>query len=72
LLGGLYTPIESMPPWARYVAAFNPPSHFIAVARAVYIKGSTFRDLFREWVWLIGFALGFNALAIWSYRKRSR
>jgi ABC-2 type transport system permease protein len=71
LLGGLYTPIESMPRWAQSIAAFNPPSYFIEVVRAVYIKGSTLADLSPMLAKLGAFALGFNALAIWSYRKRS-
>ena len=71
LLGGLYTPIESMPTWARYLAAFNPPSYFIAVIRAVYIKGSGVSDLLPTLAKLTGFALVFNLAATWSYRKRT-
>ena len=71
LLGGLYTPIESMPRWAQHIAAFNPPSYFISVIRAVYIKGSTASDLLPALWRMAGFAVAFNALAVWSYRKRS-
>ncbi|MEZ4399185.1 MAG: ABC transporter permease [Kofleriaceae bacterium] len=71
LLGGLYTPIDSMPGWARHIAAFNPPSYFIAVIRAVYLKGSTTADLLPALAKLAGFAVVFNALAVWNYRKRS-
>lgn len=71
LLGGLYTPIESMPSWAQTLAAYNPPSYFIMVIRAVYIKGATLLDLLPALWRLIAFALLFNALAILNYRKRS-
>jgi ABC-2 type transport system permease protein len=71
LLGGLYTPIESMPPWAQRIAAFNPPAYFISVVRAVYIKGSSTADLLPTLAKLGGFAVFFNALAMWSYKKRS-
>lgn len=71
LLGGLYTPIESMPRWAQYIAAANPPSYFIDVIRAVYIKGSNLDDMLPALAKLGAFAVGFNALAVWSYRKRS-
>ncbi|MFM2416393.1 MAG: hypothetical protein RL385_1116 [Pseudomonadota bacterium] len=71
LLGGLYTPIESMPTWAQSIAAFNPPSYFITVVRAVYLKGSSTTDLLPALGKLAGFAIVFNALAVWSYRKRS-
>jgi ABC-2 type transport system permease protein len=71
LLGGLYTPIESMPPWAQYIAAFNPPSYFVTVVRAVYLKGSGVADLLPALAKLTGFAVAFNALAVWNYKKRS-
>ncbi len=71
LLSGLYTPIESMPNWAQTIAAFNPPSYFVEVVRGVYIKGSETRDLLPALLRLGGFALVFNLLAMWSYKKRS-
>ena len=71
LLGGLFTPINSMPTWARTLAAFNPPSYFIEVIRAVYIKGSGVGDLLPNLAKLAGFAIAFNGAAVWSYRKRS-
>jgi ABC-2 type transport system permease protein len=71
LLGGLYTPIESMPKWAQAVTAFNPPSYFIRVVRAIFIKGSGFRDLIPDFLAMVGFAFLFNFMAIINYRKRS-
>jgi ABC-2 type transport system permease protein len=71
LMGGLYTPVESMPEWAQWMAAFNPPTYFIKVIRAVYIKGSGFGDLGSDFLATFGFAVFFNALAIWNYRKRT-
>ena len=71
LLGGLYTPIESMPDWAQWITRLNPPAYFIKVIRAVFIKGSRFADLLPEFLAMIGFAIGFNLLAIFNYRKRS-
>ncbi len=71
LLSGLYTPIESMPDWARTIAAFNPPTYFVTVIRSVYIKGSATTDLLPTLLRLAGFAVFFNVLAVWNYRKRS-
>lgn len=71
LLGGLYTPIESMPKWAQMITAFNPPSYFIRVIRAVFIKGSTFSDMIPDFLAMVGFAIAFNFLAVMNYRKRS-
>jgi len=70
LMSGLYTPVESMPEWAQWVAAFNPPTYFITLIRAVYIKGSGFIDLGHEFLVMFGFAILFNTLAILNYNKR--
>jgi len=69
MLSGLYTPIESMPNWAQWVAAFNPLKHFMVVMRSVYLKGSGLVDLTKELFALIGFALFLNSWAVFSYRK---
>jgi ABC-2 type transport system permease protein len=71
LLSGLYTPIESMPQWAQYLAWSHPVSHFCDVMRSVTLKGSSFGDLIHRFWALCGFAVGFNVLAALSYRKRS-
>ncbi len=70
LMSGLYTPVESMPPWAQWVAALNPPTYFITVIRAGFIKGSALSDLWSELGVIFLFALFFNGLAILNYRKR--
>jgi ABC-2 type transport system permease protein len=71
LMGGLYTPIESMPEWAQKVSSFLPPSYFIKVIRAVVLKGSGLNDLKDEF--LITFIMGLviNTLAVLNYRKRA-
>ena len=71
LMSGLYTPIESMPNWAKIIAQLNPPMYFVKVIRAVFIKGSHFGDLLPDFLKIIGFAIFYNALAILNYRKRS-
>ncbi|HFA50730.1 MAG TPA: ABC transporter permease [Bacteroidetes bacterium] len=70
LMSGLFTPIESMPEWAQYLAVPNPIAHFVSVMRQVLLKGSGFADVQYQFV-VTGFmSLVFNALAVWSYRKR--
>ncbi len=71
LLGGLYTNIESMPKWAQIVTKFNPVAYFIEVIRMVILKGSRFADVRSQFGMMCVFALIFNGLAIWNYRKRS-
>lgn len=71
LLGGLYTSIDSMPEWAKWITRFNPVSYFIEVMRMVILKGSSLADI-RYYIYaMLGFAAVFNGWAILSYHKRS-
>lgn len=69
MLSGLYTPVDSMPEWAQWIAAFNPLKHLMVVMRAIYLKGSNFMQLGKELIVLFGFAFAFNIWAVLSYRK---
>lgn len=40
LMSGLFTPINSMPTWAQWVAEVNPVKHFVVIIRAVLVKGA--------------------------------
>lgn len=71
LMGGLFTPIESMPYWAQQITFFNPVSHFIEVMRRVLVKGAGFGDIKYQIVVLASFAVVIVALAVSRYRKVS-
>jgi ABC-2 type transport system permease protein len=70
MLSGLYTPIDGMPEWAKWIAAFNPLKHFMEVMRSVYLKGSNPLEMMKELLALIGFAIFFNTWAVLSYHKK--
>jgi ABC-2 type transport system permease protein len=40
LMSGLFTPIQSMPAWAQWIAELSPVKHFIVVMRAVLVRGA--------------------------------
>lgn len=69
LMGGLFTPIESMPKWAQYLTYPNPIAHFVEVMRQVMLKGSTFADVQQHFTAMGIVSLFFGSLAVWSYRK---
>ncbi len=71
LLGGLYTPIESMPGWAQWMTRFNPVSYFIDVVRRVVLKGSSLADITPQTGIILLFAVVLNGWATLNYRKRS-
>lgn len=69
LLSGLFTPVENMPQWARYITDLNPLKYFMEVMRLVYLKGSRATELTTQVAALSTFAVLFNTWAVWSYRK---
>ncbi|MFT5570930.1 MAG: ABC-2 type transport system permease protein [Cyclobacteriaceae bacterium] len=71
LMSGLFTPIESMPPWARLIAQFNPVTHFIQVMRMIVMKGSALKDIIFQTLAMVAFAIFFNVWALLNYKKTS-
>lgn len=71
LMGGIFTPVESMPVWAQTINHVNPIYHFMRIMRMVVLKGSGFIDLIREFTSLLILGTIFLSLAIWRYRKTS-
>ncbi|MFI5134884.1 MAG: ABC transporter permease [Chitinophagales bacterium] len=71
LLGGLFTPIESMPDWAQWLTKFNPIAYMIQVMRMVILKGSGFSDILPQLGAISLIAVALNSLAVWNYRKTS-
>ena len=59
-----------MPKWAQVITAFSPLKYLTEVLRAIYLKGSSMRELLPQFLALCGFAVVFNAWAVISYRKR--
>ncbi len=69
LMGGIFTPVESMPEWAQLANRLNPIFYFMKVMRMVVLKGSGFFDMIEEFVSLLVLGITFLSLAIWKYRK---
>jgi len=69
LMGGVFTPVDSMPHWAQLVDEANPIYHFIRVMRMVVLKGSNFGDLIHEFIAMSIIGLTFLSLAVLRYRK---
>lgn len=71
LMGGLFTPISSMPEWAQYITYAIPPRYFIEIMRSVYLKGATILELWQQFSALTGFAAALLLLAALTYKKQS-
>lgn len=71
LMSGLFTPVRSMPDWAQWLAQLNPLKHFIAVMRAVMLKGAGIADIARELAVLAVFGVVMLSLALRQYRRQT-
>ncbi|MEZ2443577.1 ABC transporter permease [Chitinophaga sp. RCC_12] len=71
LMSGLFTAVDSMPPWAKVIANLTPVTHFIKVIRMIVLKGSGLADVQMELLYLALFAIVLNGWAIFNYRKTS-
>ncbi|MCF8257615.1 MAG: ABC transporter permease [Flavobacteriales bacterium] len=71
LLSGLFTPVDSIPEWAKILNLFNPIKYFVEVMRMIMLKGSSFMDIRHHFLVMVGFAIVYNVMAIRSYSKTS-
>lgn len=71
LMGGLFTPIGSMPGWAQTLTYAVPTRYFNEIMRAVYLRGAGVADLWLPYACLGGFALLTCLVAALTYRKQS-
>jgi len=71
LLGGVFYPISNMPLWAQRLADFTPIRWFIAMVRAVFLKGVGFETLWREAIILGAIGVVVLGFAVFLFRKRS-
>ncbi len=70
LLGGIFTPVSSMPAWAQFISAINPFTYLTNTLRMIYLNGSTLADVAGDLITLGLIALVLNGWAVLSYRKR--
>jgi ABC-2 type transport system permease protein len=69
LMGGIFTPIDSMPMWAQKFDLVNPMAYLMRINRMVMLKGSTIHDISRDLYALTAIAIVFTSLAVNRYRK---
>lgn len=69
LMGGLFTPIESMPIWAQKLTLGNPIAYFIRIMRMVLLKGAGWAEVYHYVLILIGIAFGLMGISINRYKK---
>ena len=71
LMGGLLTPVNSMPHWAQVVTYVLPPRYFGIIMRSAYLKGATIADLWVDYLAMAALAAAFVFGAIATYKKQT-
>jgi len=71
LMSGLFTPIESMVPWAQVVSELNPVRHFVTISRSILMRGAGPSEIARPLALLACYAFVVLTLAVRQYRKRT-
>lgn len=71
LMSGIFTPVETMPQWARIVNYINPFAYFMRVNRMILLKGSGFMDIWRDFAAMATYAFVVLSVAVYTYRKRA-
>ncbi len=71
LMSGLFTPIDSMVPWMQTASLLNPVRYFVAISRAILVKGAGLGDIARPLLVLVAFAAVTLTLAVRQYSKRT-
>ena len=71
LMSGLFTPVDSMPPWVQVVSELTPVRHFVAISRAILVKGAGLAEIARPLAILAGYAAVMWLVAIRQYTKRA-
>lgn len=70
-LSGIFTPVESMPGWARVLAEMNPMKHFVSLVRATLIRGAGIPQVTVQLGALSALAAVTLPLAVGLHRKRT-
>lgn len=69
LMSGLFTSVDNMPDWAKFISRMTPVTYFVEVIRMIVLKGSGLSDIKNQLFIEIGFAVVLNGWAILNYRK---
>lgn len=69
MMSGVFTATETMPQWAQQVNYINPIMYFMRVVRMILLKGSSFGDIYKEFIAISVYAYIILSLAVWKYKK---
>jgi ABC-2 type transport system permease protein len=71
LLSGFFLPVENMPQWVQKVTLGNPVKWFMHVLREMFLKGSGFRELWREGLAMLGIGFVVFGLSLVKFNRQA-
>ena len=72
LLAGIFWPVEAIPSWLRPLSYAIPPSYAVDAIRSVMLRGWGIGGIWIDIVALLGFAVAFLSIAVWSLKRGRR
>ncbi|MBD3336133.1 MAG: ABC transporter permease subunit [Candidatus Eisenbacteria bacterium] len=70
LMSGFFYPLESMPIWAQRLTWINPLRFMMNIVRGIFLKGSQFSDLWRDFAVLTAMGTAAFSIAVLRFSKR--
>lgn len=67
---GAIAPLESMPPFFRFLAWFDPLRYYVAISRNLILKGVGLSALLPNIATLLTFAIILMTLSVWRFRSQ--
>lgn len=70
LLSGIFTPLEAMPVWVRYLMALSPLRYFIEIATGILLKGVGLEMLWSQTLAMAALGGSLFGFGMWRFRKQ--
>ncbi len=71
LLSGFFLPVENMPHWVQSVTYANPVRYFMHVLREMFLKGSGFKELWREGLAMLGIGFFVFTFSVLKFNRKT-
>lgn len=72
LLSGIFTPLETMPAWVRYLMALSPLRYFIEIATGILLKGIGLEMLWSQALSMVALGVSLFGFGMWRFRRQFR
>lgn len=69
ILSGFMYPIHTMPQAFQWLTVLNPVRWFLEIVRALFLKGTTIAELWRQYLMVTIYAVGSLAAATWRFKR---